>query len=62
MLHVESIDHVVFNVSDVEVSAEWYQRVLGMERRDSRPSPDAATRTSLVFGRNKINLRPTSAS
>lgn len=29
---VEALDHIVINVRDVEVAAEWYQRVLGMTR------------------------------
>lgn len=58
MLTVEAVDHLVFNVRDVEVSARWYERVLGMVRQVS-PSGD---RTSVTFGANKINLRPVDAS
>ena len=51
---VDRLDHLVINCSDVETSASWYQRVLGMERetfgRDNR--------TALRFGGQKINLRP----
>ncbi len=33
MLETEGIDHVALGVSDPAASAEWYQRVLGLERR-----------------------------
>jgi catechol 2,3-dioxygenase-like lactoylglutathione lyase family enzyme len=57
---VEALDHVVVNVSDVEVAAAWYQRVLGMTRQDSYLP--RGTATSVHFGRQKINLRPISAT
>lgn len=51
---VDRLDHLVINCAEVEVSASWYQRVLGMERetfgRDNR--------TALRFGGQKLNLRP----
>ena len=28
---VDALDHLVINVTDVERSAEWYRKVLGME-------------------------------
>jgi catechol 2,3-dioxygenase-like lactoylglutathione lyase family enzyme len=43
---------------DVEISASWYQRVLGMEREEFGPH----RRTSLRFGGQKINLRPVTAT
>jgi catechol 2,3-dioxygenase-like lactoylglutathione lyase family enzyme len=54
---VDRIDHIVINVSSVEITAAWYQRVLGMEREDFGPD----NRTALKFGGQKINLRPTDA-
>jgi catechol 2,3-dioxygenase-like lactoylglutathione lyase family enzyme len=54
---VDRIDHVVLNVKDVEISAAWYGRVLGMEREDFGPD----NRTALKFGGQKLNLRPTRA-
>ena len=51
---VDRIDHIVLNVKDVEITAAWYQRVLGMEREDFGPN----NRTALKFGGQKINLRP----
>jgi catechol 2,3-dioxygenase-like lactoylglutathione lyase family enzyme len=61
-LTVESLDHLVINVHDVEVSAAWYQSVLGMIRQDSDPKPREKPRTSLKFGKQKINLRPVTTS
>jgi catechol 2,3-dioxygenase-like lactoylglutathione lyase family enzyme len=57
---VEAVDHLVANVRDVEVSAAWYQRVLGMVREqvETPHGPVVAVR----FGRQKINLRPVTAS
>ncbi|MBV9655036.1 MAG: VOC family protein, partial [Acetobacteraceae bacterium] len=54
---VDRIDHVVLNVSDVEIIASWYQRVLGMEREEFGRDQ----RTALKFGGQKLNLRPVSA-
>jgi catechol 2,3-dioxygenase-like lactoylglutathione lyase family enzyme len=61
MLTIEAIDHVVFNVRDVEASACWYSRILGMDRTDT-PSDQGEYRTSMTFGQTKINLRPIFAS
>ncbi|WP_428490517.1 VOC family protein [Rhodopila sp.] len=54
---IDRIDHLVLNVASVEISAAWYQRVLGMEREDF----GAQHRTALKFGGQKINLRPVDA-
>ena len=56
-LAVDALDHLVINVRDVEVAAAWYQRVLGMTREDFDPGPGKGRRTSMKFGRQKINLR-----
>jgi catechol 2,3-dioxygenase-like lactoylglutathione lyase family enzyme len=61
MLTVETVDHLVFNVCDVEASARWYARVLGMVREDSQ-APSGEIRVSMMFGQNKINLRPLNAT
>lgn len=59
---VDRIDHIVLNVKDVEISAAWYQRVLGMDREDFGPDSDpSGRRTALKFGGQKINLRPVEA-
>ncbi|OBH12284.1 MULTISPECIES: VOC family protein [unclassified Mycobacterium] len=54
---VEGIDHVVLNCSDVEATAAWYERVLGMRRETFGPS----ARIALRFGEQKLNLRPLGA-
>lgn len=54
---VERFDHIVLNCADVEASAAWYERVLGMRRETFGPSQ----RTALCFGNQKINLRPVGA-
>jgi len=54
---VDRLDHIVLNVKDVEITAAWYQRVLGMEREDFGPD----NRTALKFGGQKINVRPADA-
>jgi catechol 2,3-dioxygenase-like lactoylglutathione lyase family enzyme len=51
-LTVERIDHLVLNVKDVETSAAWYGRVLGMRREIS------GGRMILWFGEQKMHLRP----
>ncbi|HEV7265353.1 MAG TPA: VOC family protein [Falsiroseomonas sp.] len=56
---VDRLDHLVITCRDVEVSANWYQRVLGMERE---AFGTAEKRTALKFGGQKINLRPQTAT
>jgi catechol 2,3-dioxygenase-like lactoylglutathione lyase family enzyme len=56
---VDRLDHLVITCRDVEVSANWYQRVLGMEREEFGT---ATRRTALKFGGQKINLRPIGAT
>ncbi|WP_439597364.1 VOC family protein [Falsiroseomonas sp.] len=55
---VDRLDHLVITCAEVEISANWYQRVLGMER-DSFGEPP---RVALKFGGQKINLRPRGAT
>jgi len=55
-VHVNRIDHVVLNTGDVDVIADWYVRVLGMEREVFGEG-----RVALRFGNQKINVRPTGA-
>ena len=54
---VERFDHIVINCHDVEATAAWYERVLGMTRQAFGPNH----RTALSFGNQKINLRPVGA-
>jgi catechol 2,3-dioxygenase-like lactoylglutathione lyase family enzyme len=49
---VDRIDHVVMVCRDLNVTAGWYQRVLGMEREEY----GGKNRTALRFGAQKINL------
>ena len=58
---VHSLDHLVINVSDVARSAEWYRKVLGMEVKIFDPGQGKPPRTSLIFGNQKINVRPRDA-
>lgn len=55
---VDRLDHIVLHCDDVEITASWYQRVLGMDREEF----GEADRTALRFGGQKINLRPVDAS
>jgi len=49
---VDRLDHLVLTCRDVETTASWFQRVLGMEREEFGPH----NRTALRFGGQKINL------
>jgi catechol 2,3-dioxygenase-like lactoylglutathione lyase family enzyme len=51
---IDRIDHLVLNVKELEITAAWYQRVLGMEREEY----GTKQRTALKFGGQKINVRP----
>lgn len=50
---IDRIDHIVLNVADLEITAAWYQRVLGMEREEFGPN----RRTALKF--RSTSARPT---
>lgn len=54
---VDRLDHLVLTCRDAEVSASWYQRVLGMEREEF----GSKNRTALRFGGQKINIRQADA-
>jgi catechol 2,3-dioxygenase-like lactoylglutathione lyase family enzyme len=58
---VHALDHFVINVADVARTAEWYCKVLGMEIRVFDPGEGKTPRTSLIFGNQKINVRPLGA-
>ena len=51
------IDHVVLNCKDIEKMADWYEKMLGLEREVF----GADNRIALKFGNQKINLRPIGA-
>jgi catechol 2,3-dioxygenase-like lactoylglutathione lyase family enzyme len=50
-MHIEAIDHLVLTVRDLQVTLEFYTRVLGMEAVTF-----GTGRRALVFGAQKINL------
>jgi catechol 2,3-dioxygenase-like lactoylglutathione lyase family enzyme len=64
---VERIDHIVLTVADVEATARFYERALGLAHETFR-GPGGELRHALTFGRQKINLQdlrtatPTKAS
>lgn len=49
---LERFDHIVLCVNNVETTLDFYDRVLGMERREERPG-----KWSLHFGSNKISIQ-----
>jgi len=53
VIEVQSIDHLVLTVADVEAACAFYARVLGM-----RAVSFGGGRRALAFGRQKINLHP----
>lgn len=60
-IRITALDHLVINVADVARSAQWYHRVLGMDVQVFDPGPGKQPRTSVIFGDQKINLRPREA-
>ncbi|MGW0251069.1 VOC family protein [Nocardia goodfellowii] len=50
-MRIDRLDHLVLTVADIEATAEFYIRVLGMERLTF-----GGGRTALAFGHSKINL------
>jgi catechol 2,3-dioxygenase-like lactoylglutathione lyase family enzyme len=58
---VHALDHLVINVADVTRSAAWYRQILGMEVVVFAPGQGKTPRTSLIFGNQKINVRPKDA-
>ena len=50
-MQIDSIDHLVLTVADIEKTVEFYSRVLGM-----KPIEFGNDRTALAFGQQKINL------
>ena len=55
-MKIDSLDHLVLTVRDIDATVDFYQRVLGMEAVTF-----GAGRRALGFGRQKINLHPASA-
>lgn len=55
-LLADRLDHLVLTVEDIERSASFYERALGLEREFFR-GPEGQPRHALRFGRQKINLQ-----
>ena len=54
---VDRLDHLVLTCTDIEMTASWYQRVLGMERDEYGTGKGGqGLRTALKFGGQKLNL------
>lgn len=51
-ISITSLDHLVLTVADIERTAEFYNRVLGMQKDIFGPQQ----RIALSFGQQKINL------
>lgn len=54
-MHVDSLDHLVLTVADLEATLAFYTNVLGMSAESFHPE-DGTIRTALKFGNQKINL------
>ena len=50
-MRIDRLDHLVLTVTDLDATAAFYTRVLGM-----KAVTFGAGRTALVFGSTKINL------
>ena len=53
MIKIDSLDHLVLTVADIDATCAFYERVLGMQ-----VVKFAGGRTALSFGAQKINLHP----
>src|SRR4030088_3279608 len=58
---VHALAHLVIHLADVHRSADTYRKILGMEIKVFDPGPGKTPRTSLMFGNQKINVRPRDA-
>ena len=56
-MEIESIDHIVLCVADVQATIDFYRRVLAFEPREERPG-----KWSLHFGQGKISLQEATTS
>ncbi|WGW04397.1 VOC family protein [Tropicibacter oceani] len=59
-ISVQSLDHLVLTVTDVDVTCAFYRDVLGMTPQAFTPA-DGSTRWALKFGTQKINLHKAGA-
>ena len=51
MIEIKNLDHLVLTVNDIDKTANFYERVLGMKKEIF-----GANRVALKFGEQKINL------
>ncbi|MFT4959422.1 MAG: catechol 2,3-dioxygenase-like lactoylglutathione lyase family enzyme [Paracoccaceae bacterium] len=54
-MRIESLDHLVLTVTDLDATVAFYTNILGMGAETFQPT-DGTIRTALNFGRQKINL------
>ncbi|MBV1895668.1 MAG: VOC family protein [Rhodobacteraceae bacterium] len=54
-MRINSLDHLVLTVTDLEATKAFYTDILGMTVETFQPT-DGTTRTALKFGQQKINL------
>lgn len=59
-LEIQSLDHLVLTVRDLQETIAFYTDVLGLVAQQFTPS-DGTERTALCFGRQKINLHQAGA-
>jgi catechol 2,3-dioxygenase-like lactoylglutathione lyase family enzyme len=59
---IDRIDHIVMNCRDVETTASWYERALGLKREAYTSPAERGERIALKFGQQKFNLRQTGSS
>src|SRR3546814_18440359 len=52
---IDSLDHLVLTVRDIDATVAFYERVLGMTGLRFKAA-DGVTRVALSFGQQKINL------
>lgn len=52
---LQSLDHLVLTVTDLDTTVAFYRDILGMEAEQFTPA-DGSTRWALKFGSQKINL------
>ncbi len=54
--NIQSIDHIVMQAADVQVTIKFYTEVLGMKHNEFQPPMGGPVRHSLHVGAQKINL------
>ncbi len=57
---LNSLDHLVLTVANIDATVRFYSLCLGMESEVFKPA-DGTTRTALKFGEQKINLHQSGA-